>query len=398
MSLPRFPLNRRGAKRVRAGHPWVFANEIDGDVKSLPMGGLVDVASPEGAFLGRGYSNPRALVAVRILSRNKTQNIELPGFYAARIREAVQLREQLWPGRTACRIVDGEGDGLPGLVLDRYDDVVVAQFTTLGMQERADAIRAALVDVIPVRGALLRHDARVRARESLSQEIVPWFGEVPDELVIDEFGVKFQVRPREGAATGHVFAQSENRRFFAGLCGDRSVLDVYANSGGFGLHSLAAGARRVTFVEKVADRCAQIEANRTLNGVAEDRVQIVQDEARRTLMAMLPQGMRFGAVVLDPPPFAKTKKTASSGMRGYREMNSIAMQLVTPGGFFATGTSSQFAFEDRFLDDLQLAARTAGLRLKMIRRGEQCADHPVLPGVPETRRLKHYVFQVQPEV
>jgi 23S rRNA (cytosine1962-C5)-methyltransferase len=375
----------------------VFANEIDGDVKSLPAGASVDVASPEGAFLGRGYSNPRALIAVRIVSWNKAQNIDLPGFFAARIRQAVELREMLWPGRTACRIVDGDADGLPGLVIDRYGDLVVAQFETLGMQERSDVIRTALQDVLPATAGLLRNDLWARRREGLEEEIVPWFGDVPEVVNIDEFGVAFGVRPAEGEVTGHLFAHSENRRLFGGLCRDRTVLDVYSGSGGFGLHALLGGARHVTFVDKAKARCEQIDGNVALNGFDADRVTIVKGEGRRTMMALLPQGRRYGCVVIDPPPFARVKKNASAGMRGYREVNSMAMQLVSPGGYFVTGTHSQFALEERFLSDIQLAAHTAGLHVKMIYRGQQSADHPVLPGVPEARLLKHYVFHVLPE-
>jgi 23S rRNA (cytosine1962-C5)-methyltransferase len=397
MAHPRFSVHKRAARRILDGHPWVFGNELDTPARELPPGGTVDIAGPDGRVLGKGYANPNSLIAVRLCSRSKTQHIDLPGFWAARLREALELRTALLPGATAYRLVNGESDGMPGLVLDRLGDVVVAQVSTLGMEQRLPLVLEALPDVLPLSGGLLRNDTRLRDLEGLAQGVEVWFGEVPDTVEIDEDGVRFAVAPRTGEGTGHSFDQRMNRRFAASLCAGRTVLDVYAGTGAWGLHALVAGAEHVHFVDKSGPASAAIAHNAELNGV-EAKVDIVNDEARRTLMAMVSQGARYDAVVLDPPPFAKTKKAAGSGLKGYQEINALAMQLVQPGGFVFTSSCSHHVFEDRFLTAINEAAQETGKRLKLIRRGEQAPDHPILPAMPETRTLKSFAFQVLQQI
>lgn len=398
MKPPRFAVHQRAAKRILGGHPWVFGNELQVPAKELPVGGTVDIAGPDGRFLGRGYANPASLIAVRLVSRSKAQPIDLPGFWAARLRESLQLRQALFPGSTAYRLVHGESDGMPGLILDRYDSVLAAQVTTLGMDQRLGAVLEAVRDVLPeVTAGVLRNDLKVRTLEGLTEGRGPWFGEAPETIDIDEDGVKYRISPLGGQKTGHFYDQRRNRAFAATLCGGRSVLDVYANTGGWGLHALAQGASEVMFVDKSAEACAAIAVNADLNGFG-DRTEIVKDEGRKTLMAMVVQGLRFGAVVLDPPAFAKTKKAAGNALRGYKEINGLGLQLVEPGGYLFTSSCSHHVFEDRFLEAVHAAAVGTGKRLKLIRRGEQSPDHPVLPAMPESRYLKSYAFQVLPEI
>lgn len=398
MAHPRFSVHKRAARRILDGHPWVFGNELEVPAKELPVGGTVDITAPDGRFLGRGYANPQSLIAVRLCSRSKAQHIDLPGFWAARIREAVELRTAILPGATAYRLIYGESDGMPGFILDRFGDIVAAQVTTLGMEQRLPLILEALRDVLPtLTGGVLRNDVRVRTLEGLEPGRGVWFGDVPETVDIDEEGVRYTIEPHRGQNTGHFFDQRLNRRFAAPLCAGKSVLDVYANTGGWGLHALVAGAERVMFIDKSTDACAAIERNAALNGAA-DRVDIVNDEARRALIALVAQGARYGCVVLDPPAFARTKKAAGPGLKGYQEINALGMQLVNPGGFLFTSSCSHHIFEDRFLAVINEAAQQTGKRLKLIRRGEQSPDHPVLPAMPETRYLKSYAFQVLQQI
>jgi 23S rRNA (cytosine1962-C5)-methyltransferase len=393
--VPVLRLRPHHDKRVRAGHPWIFSNEIQEDVAALPLGGTVDVVDAKGAFLGRGYANPRSLIAIRILSRSRREDVDSPHFLAGRLREALGYREAIYPGRASLRLVHAEGDGLPGLVIDRFGDVLVVQISTLGMETRREALQAAITDVFAPAGAVVRAEGRMRELEGLPDERGVWFGEVPERIQIDEMGVRFEVDPLGGQKTGHFYDQAENRRFVAGLARGRAVLDVYANAGGFSMHALVAGAASALAIDSAEENVARARINAAHNGVA-DRFEARASEGRRTLEALVQEGRRFGVVVLDPPAFAKTRKVASKALTGYRDVNSLGLMLVETGGFLATSSCSYHVEEDRFIQAVQEAAARVGRRLRMARRGEQGPDHPVAPGVPESRYLKHLVFQVMP--
>lgn len=380
-------------RRVAAGHPWVFSNEIDGDVKAIPAGGVVDVVDAKGKFLGRGYGNPASLIAVRILSRRRREDVDHPAFFAQRFREALALREAVYPGRRSLRLLFGEADGVPGLVVDRYGDVLSVQIGTLGIETRKDAVAEALEQVFAPRGAVLRNDARVRELEGLPRHRDAWFGDVPESVDFDEAGVRFALPPLGGQKTGHFFDQYDNKRWAAPLCRGRTVLDVYANTGGWALHALAAGAERAVVIDSDEGNAALARANAEANGFG-DRLEAVAAEAKRTLQGLVQQGARFGAVVVDPPAFAKQRKAAGSALRGYREINALAALLVEPGGFLFSSSCSFHVLEDRFLDAVVQGAGDADRQLTLIRRGEQASDHPVLPAVPETRYLKSFAFRV----
>jgi len=386
-------LKPKRERRVASGHPWVFSNEIDGDVSALPAGGVVDVTDSKGRFLGRGYANPASLITVRLLSKRRKEDIDHPAFYAQRLREALSLRQDVYPGRESLRLVFGEADRLPGLVVDRYDDVLSVQITTLGMEARKEQLAEALTQVLSPRGVVLRNDARVRDLEGLPRQNEAWFGDVPDVVTFDEAGLRFTTPPLGGQKTGHFFDQYDNKRAAAPLCRGRTVLDVYANTGGWALHALQAGATHATTVDIDPGNAERAMANAEANGFG-DQLDSVCAEGKATLQDLVQQGARFGAVVIDPPAFAKQKKAAGSALRGYREVNALAMMLVEDGGFLFASSCSYHVHEDRYLQTLSDAAGDAGRRIQAIRRGEQAADHPVLPTVPETRYLKSWTFRV----
>ena len=206
--------------------------------------------------------------------------------------------------------------------------------------------------------------------------------------------MQFQLKPLGGQKTGHYLDQAENRAFAGSLCAGRSVLDVYAHSGGWALHALKGGAERAVIVNKSADACALAEHNATLNGFS-DKVEIVQGEGKSFLQASASRSDRYGVVVLDPPAFAKSRKTAGRALRGYQDVNALGMTLVEPGGYLFTSSCSYHVHEDRFVEAIRKAAAQAGRRLRLVRRGEQGADHVIRLEVPETRYLKHYAFQVE---
>lgn len=393
MSLPSVRLRTKHDRRIKSGHPWVFSNEIDGDVKALPLGGAVDVYDAKGKFLGRGTANPNSLISVRLLSRRK-DDIDHPAFWAWRIREAVELRRAVFPERTSLRLVHAEGDGLPGLVVDRHGDWLAVQLTTLGTETRKELIAEALKQVIEPAGAVLRSEGRNRQLEGLEDECAPWWGTPPDHVDVDEWGVVFRVPLLGGQKTGHFYDQAVNRRVAGPICRGRTVLDVYANGGGWALHALANGATSAMAVDKSEECADRMVVNAELNGVT-DRFTAVRAEGRRFLQEQLGQANQYGVVVLDPPAFAKTRKAATSALRGYREINALALGLVEPGGFLFSSSCSYHVHEDRFLEAIAEGARDAGRRLRIVRRGEQASDHPVDPAIPETRYLKSYAFEVQ---
>lgn len=379
-------------RRALSGHPWIFSNEVDGDVSALPPGGVVDVYSSRNKFVGRGYANPNSLICIRLCSGRK-DDIDHPAFWSWRVREALALRRSLYPDRTAWRLLNSEADGVPGVVVDCFGDVLSVQLTTLGAEHRKSAIASALQDVTGASAAVLRSEGRNRQLEGLDDERGVLWGEPPDTTVIDEWGVRFQVPLLGGQKTGHFFDQADNRHFAGPLCRGRTVLDVYANGGGWALHALAHGATHATAVDKSAECAQRIVDNGELNGFG-DRLTSVQAEGKKFLEHQVVQAQQYGAVVLDPPAFAKTKKAAGPALRGYRDINALGLQLVEEGGFFFTSSCSFHVHEDRFLEAIREAASMVGRRLRVIRRGEQSSDHPVVPGIPESRYLKSLAFAV----
>lgn len=391
MTIPTVKLRKKHDQRVLLGHPWVYSNEIDGDVAALPQGHTVDVTDSRGRWIGRGYSNPRSLIAVRVLSRKEGEDIDHASFYAERLERAIRRREVLLPGRLSYRLAHGEADDLPGLVLDRYNDVCVAQIGTLGMETRKGLLAEALSAVLQPKGALLRSEGPARAHEGLSEERGPWFGSPPDEVDIDEYGVAFRVPLSSGQKTGHFFDQAENRRAAAPWCRGRRVLDVFSNSGGWALSALKAGAEHAICVDR-SQVCEQsILANASLNG-CRDRIEVITAEAAPTLAKMRADGLRFGAVVLDPPAYAKSRKVVGAALRGYRELNAQGAALVAPGGLLFTSSCSWHVEEERFLHEVLEGVRSVGRRARLLRRGEQGPDHPVLPELPESRYLKSFAL------
>jgi 23S rRNA (cytosine1962-C5)-methyltransferase len=396
--VPQLKLRNKRDRRVRSGHPWVFSNELEPGFADVDPGAVVDVFDASGAFVGRGMASPNSLIAVRICSRLRKQDLDSPLFFEERLRRALAFREAVWPGRRDLRLVNAEADELPGLVIDRYGDTLAVQINTVGMEVRKEALQQALENVVgPTTtgglSAVLRNDNRVRTLEGLEMGSGPWFGDVPDHVDITEHGVTFRVALLGGQKTGHFYDQADNRRFAGGLCRGRTVLDMYANSGGFGLQALVQGAEHAIAVDKSAPNAGIATVNAELNGVA-DRFEAVTAEGNRDLEVRVQRGERYGAVVLDPPAFAKTKKAAGNALRGYQRINTLGMMLVEPDGFLFTHSCSFHVFEDRFLDMLGRAAKEAGRTLRLVRRGEQAPDHPVLPGVPETRYLKAFAIQV----
>ena len=387
---PVLRLKKNQDRRIRAGHPWIFSNEIDA-VEGEPEGGaIVDVVDSRGAYLGRGYVNRHSLIAVRLLTRGR-DTID-GAFFRKRLARALALREELFPGSRALRIVSSEGDFLPGLVVDRYDDVLAVQITTLGMESRREWIREALLEALSPRAIVLKNDVPVRKLEGLPLETSVWHGTYEPPVTIDVDGLKYAVDPLEGQKTGFFFDQRLNRRLLEGRVAGARVLDAFAYAGAWGLSALKAGAAHVTFVDQSEAAMESARANAGLNGMA-DRGDFHVANAFEALGQMADARERYDAVVLDPPALVKSRGKLAAGLKGYRELNRRAMSLLPEGGWLFTNSCSYHVSPENFLRVLGEAARDAHRPFRFLEWGRQSPDHPVLLASPETSYLKCAVLR-----
>jgi 23S rRNA (cytosine1962-C5)-methyltransferase len=390
LDYPVLRLKKNQDRRIGAGHPWIYSNEIDA-IEGEPEGGaIVDVVDSRGAYLGRGYVNRHSLIAVRLLTRSRDA-IDV-AFFRKRIARALAWREDLFPGARALRVVSSEGDFLPGLVVDRYDDVLAVQVTTLGMEARKDWIREALLELLAPRAIVLRNDTPVRKLEGLPLETALWHGEFTPPVTIEVDGLRYQVDPLGGQKTGFFFDQRMNRRLLAGRVTGARVLDAFAYGGAWGLSALAAGAAHVTFVDQAEAAMEAARANAGLNGLAE-RGDFHVANAFDALPQMAEARERYDVVVLDPPAMVKSRAKLGQGLKGYRELNRRAMSLLPEGGWLFTKSCSYHVSPEDFLRVLAEAARDAHRPFRFLEWGRQSPDHPILLASPETSYLKCAVLR-----
>ncbi|HEX9490022.1 MAG TPA: class I SAM-dependent methyltransferase, partial [Stellaceae bacterium] len=319
-------------KRVEAGHPWVYSNEIvmDAAAKALPPGTLVTLRKAGGEALGVATFNAHTLVSARILDRDAKQHIDR-AFFAARLESALALRRRLY-AEPHYRLVHAEADGLPGIAADRFGDVLVAQLNTAGMARLEEEFVAACDAVLAPRAIVLRNDSPARALEGLEPELRIAKGEIDGPIELSENGARFLADPREGQKTGWFFDQRDNRRFVAGLSTGARVLDLYCYAGGFAVAAALAGADAVLALDRSEPALALAAAAAELNGVGQ-RCRFQRADAFGELARMVAAGERFDVVIADPPPFARSKKDAPAALRGYRKLARLAAQLTAPGGF-----------------------------------------------------------------
>ena len=380
----------RVTARSRPGHPWVFSNEVlSPPVIQLPPGGAVEVVDAQGRVMGRGYANPNSLIAVRLFC-GASDSPDDPDLYVRRLRDALALRERVVPGRRSYRLCAGEADSLPGVIIDRYEDVLSVQITTRGMEDRKAMIRAAIEAVIAPKGVIFRGDVPLRAMEGLPLERGLWWGEVPPRVRFSENGVTFEADLVDGQKTGFFFDQAENRAFMAARVAGARVLDVYAHLGGWALVAMKHGASYAATIESSAPANELIRNNAAINELSVD---VLHGDAE-VEMGKLPS-QSFDAVCIDPPAFAKNRKSAGAALGAYKRVNQAAARLVKAGGLLFTSSCSHHIEAERFEATVVHGARSAGRRLQLVRRGGQAPDHPILPGVPETEYLKHLAFVVR---
>ena len=399
-AYPSVVIDARGTKKAQGGHPWVFDNEIT-QVNGTPEdGGLCDVLSPKGRYLGTGYYNSHSKIRVRMISQNANDTFG-EAFFQRRVRYAWDYRKTVMgpEGTQNCRVIFGEADGFPGLTVDKFGDILVAQTLCLGTELRKGWIFQALAQALEedgeaVRGIFERNDVKIRELEGMAQNkgwyALPGKG-LPEstETQITENGVRYKVDFENGQKTGFFLDQKYNRQAAARIAPGKTVLDCFTHTGSFGLNCMKAGAKRVHSVDISETAIACAKENAAFNGLS------VEYEAANVfdLLPTLTPG-EYDYIILDPPAFTKSGKTVKSAQRGYKEINYRAMKALPRGGYLATCSCSHFMTDALFRQMLQSAASDAQVELRLVEARAQGPDHPVLWNVPETDYLKFYIFQV----
>jgi 23S rRNA (cytosine1962-C5)-methyltransferase len=388
--MTRLVLRRGHDRRVRGGHPWIFSNEIESVDGPQDAGVAVAVFAADGQRLGTGYYNPHSLIAARLLSR-RDESIDTPDFYVSALKKALEYRVRTCGERDALRLAHGEGDGLPGLVVDRYGDVLSVQLLTAGMEARRTVLIEALREVLAPRAIVARNDSVARELEGLPRGTELLFGTAPEPVPITINGLQLAVDVMAGQKTGLFLDQRENCRRLEGLVQDAEVLDLFCYAGAWSLHAAAYGARSVTGVDVSSAAIRRAEQNASLNRLAE-RCRFVAGDVFDVLRGE--RSRRFGTVILDPPAFIKSRKHLDEGKKGYLTVNRRALELVAPGGFLVTCSCSHHLDRPSFLALIAQAAHQARRSVRLVEMRGQAADHPILPACPETDYLKCLILFV----
>jgi 23S rRNA (cytosine1962-C5)-methyltransferase len=387
LDLPPLYLKKHEERRLRAGHLWVYSNEVDtrrSPLQTFTPGQAVLIADHAGKPLGSGYVNPHSLICARLVSRDPQYRLDR-SLIVHRLNVALALRERLY-AKPYYRLVYGESDALPGLVVDRYGDMLVAQLNTAGMEAARDAVIEALDKVFHPKAILLRNDSPLRQLEGLSEYRECALGEAPEKVMLEENGVSFEA-PLGGQKTGWFYDHRENRARMSRYVAGRRVLDVFSYIGGWGIQAAVAGAEEVYCVDSSAEALDGVDRNAELNGV-EDRVKGVEGNAFEALKALHTDGQRFDLVVVDPPAFIKRKKDLKQGLEGYRRINRLATQLLSKDGILISASCSHHLKQEQLRELLQQNARHLSRHLQIIEQGHQGPDHPIHPSIPETEYIK----------
>jgi len=380
-----------GDKRFKQGHPWVYSNEVrmTDETKAIPAGAVVSLTRVDGREIGIGTFNPHSLICYRAFTRNGSGVIDR-ALLTERLIKSLNLREKLYD-EPHYRMVYGDSDGLPGLVIDRYGDVLVVQTATAGMDHMLDDIVAILQEVLSPKAVILANSGAFRKLENLETYTRLAVGEVEGPLEIRENGLTFYADPLNGQKTGWFFDQGVNRAYVAGLTQGKTVLDLYAYGGGFGITAAAGGATEVICIDRSEPALNLARMAASINDFG-NVVKVQTGETFATLEKYSAEKRRFGVVIADPPAFVKTRKDVGPGAKGYRKLAKMAADVVEPGGFLFLASCSYNMFEDRFLAETAHGIAQAGRSGRVIHRGGAGPDHPLHPFLPESAYLKGLVY------
>jgi len=395
-ALPPLYLKKQEERRIRAGHLWVFSNEIDASrspLATFATGQQVELRDSRERFLGTAYVNPHTLICARLISRQRGQTLDYK-LLLKRLRRALTLRERRFP-QPFYRLVFGEGDALPGLVVDRFDDVCVIQITTAGMENLKAEIVDALDTLLQPAHLILRNDTGIRHLEGLPLYEETLRGNPPDCVTVLENGARFCVHPLTGQKTGWYYDHRDNRARLAPYVPGARVLDLFSYSGAWGVQAALGGACEVLCVDESRPALEQARHNAAHNGLT-DKLETRAGDAFTVLKSLREEQKRFDVVIVDPPAFIKRKKDLAAGMEAYRRINQLAMQLLQEDGILVSASCSYHMKGESLLAMLRQAAHQCGRSLQILEQGHQGADHPVHPAIPETNYLKTFFCRLTP--
>ncbi len=389
-------LKKGGGRSFKAGGLWIYDNEIDRIDGDFENGDIIELLDFDGFFLGKGFINTNSKIAVRVMTRRRNVEIDR-AFIDGLVAAAVQYRADT-VDTSSCRLIFGEADGFPGLVVDKFSDVLVVESLALGIDRMkhdiVDSLKAELGKRgMPVRGVYERSDAKVRLNEGM-ERVKGFIGEPFDTKIgIVENGVRYKVDVAEGQKTGFFLDQKYNRAAVGRLCRGACVLDCFTHTGSFALNAAAGGAAYVLGVDASELAIGQARENALLNG-ADGRVEFVCRDVFELLPELVERGEKYDVVILDPPAFTKSRNSVKNAVKGYREINIKGMKLVRDGGYLATCSCSHFMEQELFAKTIAEAARGARKRLRQVEFRTQSPDHPILWAAEESYYLKFYIFQV----
>ncbi len=396
MSLPPLRLKKNEDRRLRAGHLWVFSNEVDTvktPLSAFEAGQAVEIQDNKGEAIGNGYVNPHSLICARLVSRD-TEHVLGKSLLVHRLNMALSLRERLFD-KPYYRLVFGDADNLPGLIVDRFGDVLVAQITTAGMERCKADVVTALEQVIKPTAILFRNDTSNRRMEGLESYTETALGTVPDHVILEENGIRFNAPLLAGQKTGWFYDHRLNRARMQHYVPGKRVLDVFSYIGGWGIQAATAGATQTICVDSSEAALTQVQQNATLNHVA-DRVSILQGDAFDVLKSLRADHEKFDVVILDPPAFIKRSKDMRAGLEAYQRINQQAMQLLAKDGILVSASCSFHLPRTGLRDAMLRASRHIDRHLQIIEQGHQGPDHPVHPAIPETDYLKTFIGRILP--
>lgn len=394
MSQTYLRLKKNEDRRLRAGHPWIYSNEIDTAVtplKSFEPGQEVIVEAHDQSRLGIAYVNPHSLIAARLLTRDPEMKLD-QAFFRSHLENALLLRTRLFT-KPYYRLVFSEGDYLPGLVIDRFGQDFVMQINTAGMEQKTPIIVQALLAVIPdTHSILLRNDSQIREQEGLETYIKAIHGTPPEEAMLEENETHFLISLWKGQKTGWFYDHRMSRARLKNYVAERKVLDVFSYLGGWGIQAACAGAEQVDCIEASAFACQLIMRNAQLNHV-ENKINVINEDAFQAMKALLHEGKRYDVIVLDPPAFVKKAKDRKEGIIAYQRLNELALKLLSPGGILISCSCSMHVSMEDFLHMLQRVAFRTQSQIQILERGHQGPDHPIHLAIPETDYLKTIILR-----
>lgn len=382
-------LKKGEEKRNFAGHPWVYANEV-GKIEGYDkQGSIANVQSYKGKLIGYGYINHLSKIIVRLLSRDETPIDQV--FFYNRIKQANDFRKSLGY-KNNYRVVFGESDLLPGLIVDKYSDYLSVQFLTLGMEVRKEMLVEILVDLFKPKGIYERSDVSVRKKEGLKEVKGLLYGAVPPKVIVEENGLKIEVDIINGQKTGYFLDQKENRDNLKHYVKGKAVLDCFCNVGGFSLCASKYGAREITALDISLEAIEQVKRNAIINGYA--NINAVQTDVFEEMRKYKKEQRKFDVIILDPPAFTKSKDTVKAGYHGYRDINMLALKQINKGGYLITCSCSQHLSLNLFLEMIKESVATTGVNVKLVELRTQGKDHATLIGTDEAMYLKVAVLHI----